>query len=111
MEMIFIFLGGAIGACFRYMCSMWFGSRAGTVLVNGVGSLGLGFAAALAAKYDINVSSALTVGFFGALTTFSTFSLETTQLLFDKRYVYAIAYVTVSITGSICLFLLGYYVL
>ncbi|MCL6617920.1 MAG: CrcB family protein, partial [Anoxybacillus ayderensis] len=50
----------------------------------------------------------VTVGFFGAFTTFSTFSVEALQLLLGKRYKEASFYIVASLIGSICMFQAGF---
>lgn len=83
-------LGGALGACSRYLitlgCTALLGKAFpyGTLLVNVLGSLCMGLA--LAAMQEGLLSAApwrpiLTIGFLGALTTFSTFSMDNVELL------------------------------
>jgi CrcB protein len=43
----------------------------------------------------------ITVGFFGAFTTFSTFSWETVRLLEDGEWARALAYVGASVVGGL----------
>ncbi len=85
-----IALGGALGALSRYGLDRWaarFGSvfPLGTLLVNVLGSFALGLIAALAAAGRVplldqpDLRAGLTVGFLGALTTFSTFSGQTLE--------------------------------
>ncbi len=49
----------------------------------------------------------VTVGFFGAFTTFSTFSWETVQMLEDGQWVRAGAYVLGSVGVGLLLLMLG----
>ncbi|RAK23175.1 CrcB protein [Anoxybacillus vitaminiphilus] len=113
--MIAISLAGAFGAYCRYLCSMWLGKITfkslplAILLINWSGSLAFGMVAGISAKYEIVVSKALTVGFLGAFTTFSTFSLEAVQLLTKKQYGVAIIYIILSIAGSIALFSAAYF--
>jgi fluoride exporter len=85
---------GGFGAMARFLMSNWAskfnlgGIPAGTLFVNGVGSLLLGlmlgsvlFTEGLSERYRL----ALTVGFLGGFTTFSTFSVETVQLFEQGR--------------------------
>lgn len=70
----------------------------GTLAVNLLGSLLLGLAVAsldLAARPALR--GAITVGFVGALTTFSTFAAETVALLQEGRRLRAAVYVTASV--------------
>jgi CrcB protein len=79
---------------------------AGTLLVNllgcfllgGIGQYGLDH---LAFPPDWRV--AVTVGFFGAFTTFSSFSWETVHLFEDGEWMPACAYVAVSLLGGLVL--------
>ncbi len=50
---------------------------------------------------------AITIGFLGAFTTFSSFSWETVQMLQDGEWTRAILYVSVSVVGGLLLALAG----
>lgn len=89
-----VMLGGALGAVLRFILSTSiterFGSAFpyGTLMVNVLGSFAVGFfAIVLAEKMALSplVRMGLFVGFLGAFTTFSTFSLETLNL-FEEGY-------------------------
>ncbi|MDH5592665.1 MAG: CrcB family protein, partial [Gammaproteobacteria bacterium] len=78
--------GGAIGAVLRFTLSAnidrWFdrGYPLGTLLVNIIGSLMVGLLFSLIIERGIlpvEWRAALMIGFLGAFTTFSTFSMET----------------------------------
>ena len=82
--------GGFLGAISRYMVSGWaytiFGTGMpyGTLIVNIVGSFLLGIVAQLILAGNFltaTASSFLGIGFLGAFTTFSTFSVQTLELL------------------------------
>ena len=86
----FIAIGGAAGACLRFFLSQimlqWFGKGFpfGTLLVNVIGSFCLGFVYALIEQGQIEIllwRTTIGIGFLGALTTFSTFSVDTLLLL------------------------------
>jgi fluoride exporter len=89
MTVAMVLLGGAIGAPLRYLTDLFVQSRRdsvlpwGTFIVNVVGSLILGVAAALASGVTLPawVLPLVATGFCGALTTFSTFGYETIRLL------------------------------
>ncbi|MDB1122624.1 fluoride efflux transporter CrcB [Vibrio algarum] len=86
----FIAIGGAFGACSRYLVSelcvalMGRGFPYGTLTVNVVGSFMMGL---LIAAFETELLSqvpwrqVIGLGFLGALTTFSTFSMDNVLLL------------------------------
>ncbi len=86
----FIALGGAIGACSRYLvsefCVLLFGRGFpyGTLTVNVVGSFIMGL---LIAAFESEILATepwrqvIGLGFLGALTTFSTFSMDNVLLM------------------------------
>lgn len=90
-QIIVIALGGAFGAVARFLVSsgiyQWLGRDFpyGTLVVNVVGSflMGLLTEALILQRVSIGMEyrAAILVGFIGALTTFSTFSLDTFYLL------------------------------
>jgi CrcB protein len=90
IQTIAIASGGAIGALMRFWVSNWtyqlFGRSFpyGTLMVNVLGSLLMGFL--FVWLTERSVASAewrgiILVGFLGAFTTFSTFSIETFNLI------------------------------
>lgn len=88
--LLFIAGGGALGAVLRYGASLGVHSMLGrgfpygTLFVNVVGSLLMGFLGFVMLE-RLNVSpewrAAILVGLLGSFTTFSTFSIETLTLL------------------------------
>jgi CrcB protein len=108
---IFIALGGATGACLRYFLSQlmlqWFGKGCpfGTLLVNIVGSFFLGFLYSLLEHGQLEAAlwrTTIGIGFLGALTTFSTFSVDTLMLFQQGLWFKAALNVTLNILC--CLF-------
>ncbi len=102
--------GGAVGAVARYGVSRWLptdpdgGLPWATLLVNVVGSLLLGLVVGLAASGRLGSSvwaAMLGPGLCGALTTFSTFAVETVALARAGHHGTAIAYL--GLTLAICL--------
>lgn len=89
-SLLFIAAGGAVGAVMRYGISSgiyaWFGRSFpyGTLAVNVLGSFIIGLLSVLLVE-KFNVPQewrlGLVVGVLGALTTFSTFSWDTLDLL------------------------------
>jgi CrcB protein len=82
--------GGAVGALLRYWFSqashalLGTGFPFGTLVVNALGSLGMGFLSVVLlerAGLGPEWRAALLVGLLGAFTTFSTFSMETFHLV------------------------------
>lgn len=89
-NLLFVAMGGAVGAMLRYGISSgiytWFGRGFpyGTLVVNLLGSFAIGLLSILLIeKFNVphEVRLALVVGVLGALTTFSTFSWETLDLM------------------------------
>jgi CrcB protein len=108
---IFIALGGATGACLRYFLSQlmlqWFGKGFpfGTLLVNIMGSFSLGFLYSLLEQGQLEAAlwrTTIGIGFLGALTTFSTFSVDTLMLFQQGLWFKAALNVTLNIVC--CLF-------
>ncbi|MDQ1373681.1 MAG: fluoride exporter [Actinomycetota bacterium] len=104
-----IAVGGALGAPARYGLSTLVGTRAGafpwaTFWVNVSGSAALGFLVAwlIAHGRDGGRRRALLgTGFLGAYTTYSTFAVETDQLLQHGRAGVAVAYAGASVVAGL----------
>jgi CrcB protein len=87
-------MGGFGGAVARFYTTMCLRPTAGsfplgTLTVNVLGSLALGFLATYFAQRQPDATHArllLTVGFMGSFTTFSTFSHESVRLWQDGRW-------------------------
>ncbi len=74
----------------------------GILLVNLVGSFIIGLLFAYFSHYTVspNIKAFLTTGFLGALTTYSTFAIES-YLLFGTSLYLAIANITLNLVGTI----------
>jgi CrcB protein len=109
-------VGALLGAWLRWGLSVWLNPTVpalpmGTLAVN----IGGGYAVGLAVAYfDANPSLspewrlACITGFLGALTTFSTFSAESVQLMQASRYGAAALHSAAHLFGSIVATLLGF---
>lgn len=103
--LLFVALGGAGGAVSRYLLSSWIQANGdarlplGTLLVNVLGSAIIGLVYILIERQIVHPDwrSVLMVGFLGAFTTFSTFSLETIHLLEEGHIVMAACYALMSV--------------
>lgn len=107
---------GALGANARYwldtVVSRRFGEGfpMGIFLINVAGSFALGLlAAAFAGRWDLSkqMQDALTVGFLGAFTTFSTFSLQTVRLVQSGEHLTAAINAFGSLAAGLAAALLG----
>jgi len=105
-QILFVAVGGALGALARFGLSAWIHALwaprfpAATLAINALGSFLIGVLWVLIAERGVlhpDWRSVAMVGFLGAFTTFSTFSLETVRLLEDGRTVEAFAYMLGSV--------------
>ncbi|MDP1930669.1 MAG: fluoride efflux transporter CrcB [Gammaproteobacteria bacterium] len=101
--------GGALGAVSRYWLVSAMGASRfpwGTLTVNVAGSVLIGVLYVLITEKAVlseQWRALLVVGYLGAFTTFSTFSLDALMLLQDGRLLHAGLYVL----GSVVICLLG----
>lgn len=114
LNLIAIFLGGGIGAVSRFLISLNLTKiynvnlPIATFLVNIIGSFAIGFLYILfMGKTDLipALKFALTVGFCGGLTTFSTFSLELFEMISHQQFMQAAIYALLSVL--VCLVMTG----
>jgi CrcB protein len=101
--------GAVLGAWLRWLLVGQFNAALphlplGTLIANVAGGLMIGFLVAwLAATPQIhpNVRLFAITGFLGALTTFSSFSAESLELLHAGRYGWALAHSAAHLCGSL----------
>lgn len=82
----------------------------GTLAANLLGGFLMGMAMHLLTQHAIlapEIRLAITTGFLGGLTTFSTFSAETVTLLLREEYLWTLAIILVHVIGSVGMTLLG----
>ena len=108
-SLVAVFIGGGLGSVFRYLLSLqiknlnWIELPIATLGANILSTLILGLVAltlkpTMTSQWPILL---LTVGFCGGFSTFSTFSLETFQLLKNGQLAWAAANVVFSILACL----------
>lgn len=119
---VYVLLGGAVGAGFRYQIgsvalrNLGPGFPWGTWIVNLLGGLLMGILAGTLAKQFTPEQGEplrllLGVGVLGGFTTFSAFSLETANMLIRGQSILAAAYAISSVAGSVLMLLIGLYLM
>ena len=114
---VWVAAGSAIGGVFRYWCSGFIAERIGetfpwgTLFVNVLGSLLIGLFATVTAPdgrvfVGPGVRMFFMMGVFGGFTTFSSFSLQTLNLIQDGEWLFAAG----NIVGSVVLCLIGVWI-
>jgi CrcB protein len=102
MDLLWVGVGGFVGANARYVLGLWIAARLGssfpwgTLLINVTGSLLIGII--LTVLTDRLVADPawrllLVVGFLGGYTTFSSFTMEALDLAQGGEWLLALAYV------------------
>lgn len=116
IEILFIALGGALGAVSRYGVSGFFLQMLGpdfpygTLVVNITGSFVLGVVIGLGAHHIVlseQFKLFFVTGFLGGFTTFSAFSLNAVTLFERGEMLQASGYILVSVFVSIAMLMAG----
>lgn len=119
VQTLWIALGGALGSVARYWIALWALpiSRSlpwGTILINIAGSFLIGFFGTLtleSGRHPLPETARLfiMIGFCGGFTTFSSFSLQTLDLLRADAWGRALANVALSVALCLAAVALGHY--
>jgi CrcB protein len=117
MPLLFVMIGGALGAGIRYQVGrlslvlLGPGFPWGTWFINLSGGLFMGLLVGLLARYTPESGESwrlvVGVGVLGGYTTFSTFSLEAANMIQRGDWSTAILYVASSAVGAILLLFTG----
>lgn len=120
-ELIAVALGGAVGAVLRYLSGIVIiriigrsDVLNGTVLSNLLGCFLAGMALAWiadGAAMPPQIMLFITIGILGSLTTFSTFALETFQLMEKGTMLQLAAYLTAQIIAAFLVTAGGYWLI
>ena len=115
MVLLLVRVGGFAGAIARYLVDGWVSSAGsgafpwGTLVINVSGSFALGALFALVMERSVlpaDLRPPVMIGFLGAYTTFSTWTLESIRLVEDGAYLSAFA----NVAGSVAIGLVAMFV-
>ena len=111
LNFLFVAIGGSIGASLRYFAYLFFKNYLfsnhlflSTLIVNIIGAFLIGYAIMLMETKNLSedfIRYFLIIGVLGSFTTFSTFSIESVDLLLSKKFFNAFSYMFLSL--SLCL--------
>jgi fluoride exporter len=103
MKWLLVFLGGGLGSAARVGIGLWLNPviksfPIATLIANGMAALIIGLMFAIR-KGDTQSASwwLIAAGFCGGLSTFSTFNLETAQLMRDGQIAFAVLNIVLSV--------------
>jgi CrcB protein len=107
-RLIWICLAGAAGTGARYLVGLWAVQRLGTTFPHGTLIVNLAGCFAIAALVPVasalawspTVQAALTIGFLGGFTTYSSFNYETTRLVQDGALGAAALNIALNVLGG-----------
>ena len=113
MNWVLVFIGGGTGALCRWAVSLINpmsseGFPVNTTIVNLVGCLLIGIAAAVLVEGNQKMQLLLIMGFLGGFTTFSSFGLDLFRLIEQQQWQMAVIYVLLSNLVGVLLVLIGY---
>lgn len=110
-SLLVIAIGASLGAWLRWLLGVKFNALfptvpPGTLIANMIGGYIIGLAIAfLSATPSLSPEWRLLIitGFCGGLTTFSTFSAETVELIQEGRFSWAIGAIVLHVMGSLAM--------
>tara|TARA_A100001015_G_scaffold319467_1_gene442428 strand:- start:861 stop:1250 length:390 start_codon:yes stop_codon:yes gene_type:complete len=125
MNVIFVAIGGALGAVARFLSfevimkmarfSNFANFPLATIFVNILGSLLAGILYYFIIKnfndFDPRLKNLLMFGFLGAFTTFSAFSIDVMRLMQSGNVTIALSYIFLSVFFCILAVFLGFYLM
>lgn len=100
MFIVYILIGSFFGGLSRFLLSTWLnrlqfdGFPIGTLVVNCLGSILLGVVLSygIVIEGHFNREALIEIGFLGGMTTFSTYALESYDLIQKNKFAYALLY-------------------
>ena len=100
MSIVYILIGSFFGGLSRFLLSTWLdrfqfnGFPVGTLVVNCLGSILLGVVLSygIVIEGHFNREALIEIGFLGGMTTFSTYALESYDLIQKNKFAYAVVY-------------------
>ena len=117
LNCLFVGLGGAIGSILRYLIGLIpvkenFSFPVKTFFINIIGCFVIGFVVSLNLKNNLNPKLLLflKVGVCGGFTTYSTFGLETFELIKSGQILIAILYTLLSLIIGISFVYIAYWI-
>ena len=114
-DVLLVALGGGLGSALRYGVALALPTRElpwGTLTVNVLGSLLLGFVVAVAlSQKELSTfwTPLVAIGFCGGFTTFSSFALQQFQQLQVGNYIPFVLYAGLSLIGGLLAVGLGWW--
>lgn len=116
-HLLLVMFGASLGGGTRYLFSLLEGRLnapiiLSTLLVNIIGGLLAGIIAGyLLHKPDQGIRLFLIIGFYGGLTTFSSFSLEAMTLLQQREYLASLGLIALHLIGAIGATFIGFIII
>ena len=115
LNVFLVMIGGALGSVARYGLGRWLNAAwpYGTFAANVLGGLLMGLVMGFILRNpgeSERLRLLLATGVLGGFTTFSSFSLETVQMLERRDYGSALLYAGLSVVLSVCAVALGLFI-